>query len=45
MGIFISRVVVGLVANALSIYYWSRFKSLALKNKLLAIEQGNVLLE
>ena len=45
MGVFIARVIIGLTANILSILYWSRFKSLALKNKLLAVEQGNVLLE
>ena len=45
LAIYIARLGVGLVANVLAIYYWTRFKSLALKNKLLAIEQGNVLLE
>ena len=43
-GIYFSRIALGLLGNFLSIYYWSRWKSLSSKNKQLAIEDGNVLL-
>ena len=38
------RIIVGLLSNILSIFYWTRFATVAKKNRQLHIEQGNGLL-
>ena len=35
------RIVVGLISNILCIFYWTRFATVAKKNRQLEIEQGN----